>query len=181
MLKVTKMKKLMAVAFGCSLILGVSNAQAKAEVEITWEKPKEYTDVKPTNQSRTRFREGVFKKLDEHFAELAERLPDGQKLSVTVTDLDLAGQVWPSSFVGLGSGAGSDVRLVKRIDIPRMEFSYTLTDANGAVIKKDDVKIKDMAFQDSIRGHSSNDTLRYEKNMIKEWFDDEFPKLVAKQ
>lgn len=175
------MKRFMVAAFGCSLMFGISSAQAKAEVEITWENPKEYTDVKPTNQSRTRFREGVFKKLDEHFAELAERLPDGQKLLVTVTDLDLAGRVWPSSFVGLGSGAGSDVRLVKPIDIPRMEFSYTLIDADGNTVKQNDVKIKDMSFQDTIGLRSRNDALRYEKNMIKEWFDDEFPKLVAKQ
>lgn len=175
------MKRFMLAAFGCSLIFGISSAHSKAEVEITWENPKEYTDVKPTNQSRTRFREGVFKKLDEHFVELAERLPDGQKLAITVTNLDLAGQVWPAAFVGLGSGGGSDVRLVKTIDIPRMSFSYILTDSAGVVLKKDDVKIKDMAFQNSARSRFSNDSLRYEKNMIEEWFEDEFPKLVAKQ
>lgn len=175
------MKRYIPAILGCSFLLGISNVQAQADVEVVWENPEDYKDVKPTNQSRKRFREGVFKKLDEYFYELAENLPDGYKLNVTVTDLDLAGQVWPSSFVGLGGGAGSDVRLIKAIDIPRMEFNYTLADASGALVQEKELKIKDMAFQDSPRSRMSNDSLRYEKHMIKEWFDDEFPKLVAKQ
>ena len=104
-------KKLLAVFSGTALLMA-SQVQGAANVEITWENPKEYADVKPSNESRKHFRERVFRKLDEHFVELAEKLPDGQTLMVTVTDLDLAGQVWPASFVGFGN-SGSDVRLIK--------------------------------------------------------------------
>lgn len=170
-------KKLLAMLSGASLLFAFQ-AGAAAEVEVTWENPKDYTDVKPANESRKHFRKRVFKKLDEHFAKLAEKLPDGQVLQITVTDLDLAGQVWPASFVGLGSG-GSDVRLIKRVDIPRMEFSYKLLDANKQVVQEADVKIKDMSFQDRLRSSHKNDTFRYEKTMIKDWFNDEFPELIA--
>ncbi len=99
---------------------------------------------------------------------------------MTVTNLDLAGQVWPASFVGFGHSA-SDVRLVKHHDIPRMNFSYKLTEKDGTVVKEGEVKLKDMGFQDHIiRASARDEPLRYEKNMIKQWFDDEFPKLIVK-
>ena len=172
-------KKILAVLTGVGLLL-TSQAQAAANVEVTWENPKEYTDVKPSNESRKHFRKRVFKQLDNHFVELAEKLPDGQTLQVTVTDLDLAGQVWPASFVGFGN-SGSDVRLIKRIDIPRMTFSYKLLDADKNVIQESsEVKIKDMGFQDRLTSSFRDEPFRYEKQMIKDWFNDEFPELIAK-
>ncbi len=173
------MKKFLVALIGGGLCLLSSQGYAKAEVDITWQNPEDYSDVRPTNESRKRFRERTFRRLDEYINELSERFPEGQKLEMTVTNLDLAGQVWPASFVGFGH-SGSDVRLVKRIDIPRMNFSYKLTDASGALVKEGEVKLKDMGFQDSLRGRLKQETLQYEKNMIREWFDDEFPKMVVK-
>ena len=158
------------VLLACLSFSGWLNA---AQVEITWEDPESYADVKPSNESRVRFRERTFKNIEEYFAELAEKLPDDQTLSITVTDLDLAGQVWPSQFVGLGNSTG-DVRLIKQIDIPRMKFSYTLSDSSGNVIQSDDVNIKDMGFMDSITVHRNHEGLVYEKAMIKDWYDDTF-------
>lgn len=156
-------------------------AMATASVDVTWENPKDYADVRPSNESRTGFQKRTFAQLDKHIAKLAEKLPDDYKLSMTVTDLDLAGQVWPSSFVGLGNGGANDVRLIKRVHIPRMEFSYTLTDATGAVVKSADVNIKDMNFMESIARMRNSDPLRYEKNMLGEWFRDELSEQFVKQ
>lgn len=157
-----------------------SFSYAKADVEITWENPKEFRDVRPTIQSRSNFREQTFSHIEEYVNKLAEELPDGQTLSINVTDLDLAGQVWPSPFVGFSSGGG-DVRVVKAIDIPRMTFSYTLKDAAGVVVQSaDEVKLKDMSFMDRSNFSSRNDPLRYEKKMIEDWFQDEFPELISK-
>lgn len=171
-------KKLFALASGALLLL-TAQASTAAQVEVTWENPKEYTDVKPANESRKHFRKRVFRNLDEHFAEMAERLPEDHMLQITVTDVDLAGQVWPASFVGIGSG-GSDVRLVKRVDIPRMEFSYKLVDGSKQVVQESEVKIKDMGFQERTTSLYRDDPFRYEKQMLKDWFRDEFPELTAK-
>lgn len=175
------MKLTRGFALATVMALSASPVLAKAELEIEWQNPEEFRDVKPTSQSRKSFREQTFKKLEEYISELAEQLPDGQKLSMTVTDLDLAGEVWPASFVGYGH-AGSEVRLVKSLYIPRMQFSYVLTDSYGKIIKQnEEVKIKDMAFQDRVNRTSRTDSLVYEKTMIKEWFADEFPELTAKK
>lgn len=169
-----------AVALSLAVVLSPAT-HAAAEVEITWQNPEDYRDVRPANESRKRFRERVFAQLDEYVADLAEKLPAGHTLNVTVNDLDLAGRVWPASFIGLGSG-GSDVRLIKGIDIPRMAFSYTLTDNTGAVLKTADVQLKDMSFQHrGLRALHDDDPLRYEKNMLRRWFDKEFPEFFAQQ
>lgn len=173
------MKKLPFAIIAGALSICSTHLLAKAEVEIVWENPKEFRDVESTMASRSKFREQTFKQLEEYFNELAEDLPNGQVLSLTVTDLDLAGEVWPASFVGLGHSP-SEVRLVKRIYIPRMTFSYSLKDGSGEMVKQADVDLKDMSFQDRFNPFFDSESLRYEKNMIKEWFEDEFPDLIAK-
>ena len=151
-----------------------------AEVEIIWEEPKSYSDVRPTNESRKRFRERTLKELEEHITELASNLPESQVLSMTVTNVDLAGQVWPSQFVGFGNGAGSDVRIIKRVDIPRMTFSYSLSNADGQVIlSADDIKLKDMDFMESNIRRNRTESLSYEKAMLNDWFADTFSTQVA--
>ena len=174
-----KIAKLTSVSSLLLASVGMSGLLQAAQVEVTWEEPKSYRDVKPSNESRTRFRERTFKELDEFFTELAEKLPDDQKLSITVTDLDLAGQVWPASFVGMGQSA-TDVRIIKEIDIPRMSFSYVITGGDSTVLKSEEVKIKDMMFMNTVNRRLPSDNLVYEKNMIEDWFNDTFAEsLVA--
>ncbi|RDV28222.1 DUF3016 domain-containing protein [Alteromonas aestuariivivens] len=162
---------------GC---LACGAATAAAEVEVNWKEPDSYTDVKPVNETRKGFQERTFSVLEKHFSELAESLPDDYNLSVEVTNVDLAGQVWPASFVGLGHSS-SDVRLIKRLDIPRMTFSYTLADSSGKVVKSADVNLKDMGFMDGIVRGFESDSFRYEKNMLTEWYEAEFEDLLANQ
>lgn len=167
------MKTLVVVTF-FALTLGLSKqALAEAELEIEWEKPEKYSDVRSANQGRKSFQEITFKNIEAYLGELAEGLADHQKLVIKVTNLDLAGKILPASFAGLGH-SGSDVRVVKNHDIPRMYFSYQLLDAAGVVIQQNEVKLKDMAFLDSSTGFFESDSLRYEKSMLKRWFGDEF-------
>ncbi len=149
-----------------------------AEVTVNWDEPEKFTDVKPSNESRQKFRERTLRSLEEYFVDLAAALPAQQKLTVTVTDLDLAGEVWPASFVGMGN-SGSDVRLVKRHYIPRMAFNYSLSDESGTVVKQAEVNLKDMGFMDGLRSNLNHESLRYEKQMLKEWFEDEFGQQVS--
>lgn len=162
-----------------SLLLSSTQVLSQAQVEINWENPEEYRDVRPTMESRVKFREHTFEQLQEYLQKLAEKLPDDQKLVLNVTNLDLAGEVWPASFVGFGHSA-NDVRVVKSIDIPRMSFTYKLMNTAEELIREGDVDLKDMAFMDRSNRFFSSESLRYEKNMLKNWFNDEFPELVVK-
>ncbi|MGY0565060.1 MAG: DUF3016 domain-containing protein [Paraglaciecola chathamensis] len=173
------MKKLAVVLLsGVSLMLS-AQAYSQGKVEVTWENTEKYTDVRPSNESRKRFKERTFKQLDEYLVELAEALPEGQTLNMTVTNLDLAGQVWPASFVGIGNGA-NDVRLIKSIDIPRIAFSFELLGADGTVLQQGEQNLKDMSFQDRHNPFFSSENLRYEKNMLRMWFEEQFEQNLAK-
>ena len=173
------MKKLMIPLMASSLLLCSTQVLSQAQVEINWQNPEKYRDVRPTMESRIKFREHTFEQLQEYFEKLAEKLPGDQKLLLNVTDLDLAGQVWPGSFVGLGYST-SEIRVIKNIDIPRMNFSYKLVNAADELIQEGDVELKDMAFMDRSNRFFNSESLRYEKNMLKNWFNDEFPELVVK-
>ena len=164
-----------------AVTLGLSSqVVAQAKVEIEWDKPEEYRDVRPSNESRKKFREATFEHLNEYMNKLASALPEDQKLLMKVSDLDLAGQVWPISYLGFGHG-GSDVRIVKNIDIPRINFSYQLLTQSGQVVKQAEVKLKDMSFLDRSNRSFKSDSLRYEKNMLQRWFKKEFGTQIAKE
>ena len=60
-----------------------------------------------------------------------------------------------------------------------MTFSYSLSE-NNEVIKTADVSLKDMAFMNRATNIRHNDALRYEKVMLKRWFDKEFADSLVK-
>lgn len=174
--------KTLSILVTSAFALGLSSyvvAQDADKVEIEWDKPEKYRDVRASNESRKRFREATFERITEYMNELASSLPANQKLQMKVSDLDLAGQVWPASFVGLGH-SGADVRIIKSIDIPRINFSYQLVDESGQVVQQAEVKLKDMSFFDRGSHIFRNDPLSYEKNMLKRWFNKEFESHIAK-
>ncbi|MFT2090020.1 DUF3016 domain-containing protein [Paraglaciecola sp. 2405UD69-4] len=169
------------VAFCACLTLSLLGTQVTAatQVEVQWQNPEDFRDVQSSSGSRKRFEASTFKNLDEYLQELSRKLPEGSRLVMTVTDLDLAGQVFPASFVGLGSG-GSDIRVIKAVDIPRMNFNYQLMSSSGELIQESDVELKDMSFLNNANHHFRNEPLRYEKNMLKRWFDKEFSQQISR-
>jgi hypothetical protein len=163
----------------CTVTLGLSSqVLAQAKVEIEWDKPEKYRDVRPSNESRKRFRESTFKRIHEYMNKLALTLPDNKTLQMKVSDLDLAGQVWPASHIGLGHSA-SDVRVIKSIDIPRIDFSYQLLNESGEIVEQADVKLKDMSFLNRSNSFFKSESLRYEKAMLQRWFNKEFSTYIA--
>lgn len=142
------------------------------KVSVVWVNPKDFTDVRPSSEGRKSFRNRTMKDLHQFIDKLAADLPDGHKLNVNVTDLDLAGRVWPATAVG--SNNGQNIRVVRQMDIPRMNFSYELLDASGVVVKSGQQELKDMAFQDRAINRRTHENLLYEKGMVKRWFKEEF-------
>ena len=157
------------------------SAPSFSNVEIEWKEYEEYSDIRPSNESRKRFAENTFKKIEKYMVRLMKTMPEDQKLSLVVTDLDLAGRVQfggtpifiRGSFARFGNGT-SDIRIIDRIDHPRMEFSYTLTDSNGQVVRSGEENLRDLGFQDRVLSVPRGDRLRYEKQMLREWFYKEF-------
>ncbi len=145
-----------------------------ADSEVTWTNPDKYRDVKAgQNENRKRFQERTFANLEKHFAKLAAKLPKGQKLTIDVTDVDLAGDV--------NAGGIDRIRIVKDLYFPRIEFSFQLTDANGTSILADSINLKDMGFMTSSHLKYRNDSLGHEKKMLDDWFSKTFSEHIVKK
>jgi hypothetical protein len=171
------MRKLALICSIVSLACLAGPAAYAAEVEVNWDKPEKFTDIRPANESRHKYRERVMKHFAGFFADMAQKLPEGYSWKVTVTDIDLAGEIDP--FAG---GAGQELRVVKDIYSPAIKFSHVLQDKYGEQILNQQEQLRDMSFMNSLRSYHSNEEFNYEKQMLLQWFSrDVLPKVEAAQ
>lgn len=153
-------------------IVYVSDNQFE-RISVEWIAPKSFSDVKEGNFSSERFRKRVFNQLEKHLDKLASDLPDGQTMNFKFTDLDLAGRVEPASFIGISLGSSAnldDVRIMRDVDIPRIKFEYELINADGEVIRTEEVNLKNMNYLHEIGMASRNKPYKHEKRMLSKWF-----------
>jgi len=143
---------------------GVAYAQGKADVQ--WIEPQNFRDAGLGTWERDR----TLRALGEYIDRLARRLPDGQVLKLEVTDLDLAGEVWPRST--------HEVRIVRGgIDWPHMSMRYSLTGEGGKVLKSGQADLVDMGYLFAGRFASSIEgDFAYEKRMLDRWFSEQIVK-----
>jgi hypothetical protein len=97
-------------------------------------------------------------------------LQPGQKLHVTFTDIDLAGD-----FPGSGGGRYDRVRVIRGIYIPRQELTFQVTDPAGQVVKEGKRTLTDLNFQMSggLR-IDSGEPYFYDKLLLEDWLRKEF-------
>lgn len=136
------------------------------EAKVTWQEPEKFTDIRPGNETRDGFQARVFKDFGQIFSDLAKKLPDGYQLEIIVSDLDLAGDV-----NGLYATRARDIRIIKELYWPRMSFSYTLKDANNALLASGKEELKDMNFMSRVGISTGNSSFNYEETMLRDWFN----------
>ena len=152
--------RMMKAALAGLLVLGAG--AASAEVKVTYIESDKFADLPFSPWDR----EDVLKRLTEHFNKLGERLPQGQDLTLEVTDIDLAGREYPAPR------SGRELRVMKGMaDWPTMDLRYSLSQ-DGKVLKEGSVKLSDMSYMQRITRASDSDPMRYEKRMIADWFDE---------
>ncbi len=133
-------------------------------VSVTWQSPGHYRDIESSGEIQSRFQKRLFEDLTKALSkEAAKVLKDNQKLKLTVTDVDLAGDVRPSF------GAGDDIRVVKDIYPPRFKFSYTLTQ-DGKTVAEGKENLTDLSFLDRIQPAFER-PFKYETHLLNSWMD----------
>lgn len=149
----------------------LASGAASAQVSVSYVKPDDYADV-PRNAIE---RERVLKDFSNYFESWNARLPAGQSLKIEVLDIDLAGRMWPRR------NGGEDIRVLNDgADWPRMRLYYTL-EQNGQILRSGDEQLSNMSYMQRINRYWETDTLRYEKQMLDEWFDKTIvPKVAAR-
>jgi len=159
------MKTFIQTVVPCALLcLGsLASAQSVPVVEVIFEKPENYTDVYP----RTRFGSETELKqaLDDIrriFAEQgARQLKPGDKLKVTVLDVNLAGEFEP------GGASRGDYRIMRGITWPSMKVRYVFT--RDGQERSGEMLISDSSYQDHARQCSTGGQFCYEERMIQRW------------
>jgi hypothetical protein len=147
----------------------LATSAAWAEVSVTYVKPDDYTDVPRSVIERDR----VLKDFSEYFAKLDKKLPAGQSLKIEVLDIDLAGRLYPRY------SGGDDIRVLKGgADWPRMHLRYTLSQ-DGQTLRSGDEQLSNMNYQMSMTRYADSEPLRYEKQMLDDWFKKTIAPTVA--
>lgn len=151
------------MAFAGLCLLSATSAFA-AEVTVHYVQPDKFADMPFEPWER----EDVLKQLTEHFTKLGQRLPSDQTLTIDVIDIDLAGRVIPNTR------SGRDLRIMKgEADWPHMRLRYSLQQG-GTVVASGDADISDMAYMMHLNRYSDGDPLRFEKQMLDDWFEKTF-------
>ncbi|MBI2496956.1 MAG: DUF3016 domain-containing protein [Opitutae bacterium] len=150
-----------------TLIAADKAVTPEVRVTVVFDHPEKYTDVKEYDfdSENTRGRDHYLPLLKEHIeAEAGRLLAPGQKVTITFSDIDLAGDFEPWHGPRF-----NDIRVVKEIYPPRLTFTFRLTDENGRVVGEGERKLIDLAYQMRITGGFRDDPLRYEKDLLNDW------------
>jgi hypothetical protein len=140
-------------------------------VAVRFVEPTRYSDVRDARLSTAE----VQKPLEEALVALGSQLPGNQRLEIDITDVDLAGEIEPI-------GPRMDmVRVMRSHTWPRIAMHYTLRDAGGQALRSAELTVSDMDYLNNSRPMGSSDPLRYEKQMLSDWFRREFANQNAAQ
>lgn len=146
-----------------------SQAQAPV-VDVRLDNPAHFTDFRDD-----RFRGGrPAARLADELREWIEReaprhLPPGSRLTVTVIDVDMAGEFEPWRSTAL-----MDVRIVRDIYPSRVTLAFSLADESGKVVRQGERKLVS-AMPPSAFLRGGDGPLQYEKALLRDWLAREFP------
>lgn len=151
-----------AVALVAALLLVfvAPPAMAAGQVEVNFVEPRQFADIGRTAFEQDRHLES----LGGFLRKLGARLPDGQRLVIDVTDVDLAGEPNPLGF--------DETRVLRgRADWPRIVLRWSLQGAGGTLASGED-RLADMTYLFFPARPREDTDLPYEKRLLEAWFVD---------
>lgn len=159
--KYTLSRCLPAVVLFCGSAWAADKA---SRVDVAFDHPEKFRDVRESSMASDKDRDYLLGQIKTYVEEQAQRFvgPD-QKLTLTFTEIDMAGDFEPWR-----GPQWTDIRVVKDIYPPRIDFVYKLTDASGAVILEGKAQLRDLSFTSRMT-MDRNDPLRIEKDLIRDW------------
>lgn len=143
-----------------------------AAVTVTYQQPENYHDLALSGSDTPSMQAEVMKQLEVHFKKLGESyLPKGDKLEITVQDIDMAGAYEPWQTPNL-----TRTRFIRDIYRPKFILHYRWLDPSGIVKADKDETVSDLNYlmRQETRKYQDNDPLRYEKTLLDRWFLETF-------
>jgi hypothetical protein len=160
------MKRDFAIVAVIATVLALTSTEAPASpVRVEFVTPDKFTDAGPAFDvaERERNLEGLKRHL---LAQGARHLAPGETLSVTVTDVDLAGSYEGRQRYSHG------VRIVRNAYPPRIELDFRVARADASVVKEGHRSLRDSSFMMGSNRYAG-DALRYEKVLLDDWLERE--------
>ena len=132
---------------------------------------KKFKDYELTNYSRSKSLQILEKDFSRVFTKLSSKyLKDGQSMSISVTNLDLPGDLRFS--VGPNH---QDIRIVKDISPIKLTFNYQVLADDGSVVSEGEYKIKEflhLSLHSTRLKHRGN--LAHFMPLLEKWFKSKF-------
>ena len=167
-------KKLPAIAFlllsGCAA--SAPHDETVSRVSVSFVEPEKFTDSRRVESAPTSA--GVLRELEKFLIETGGGyLPATTKLSIRVTDIDLA-----SDFELFRGPQADQVRINKGLYPPRIMLEFEVIDGTAAVVRSGKRDLTDLNYQ--LRNvYPREDYLRYEKDILRDWLRAELGVLSA--
>ncbi len=170
-MKTTRLLLLSALAWvGAGTVSALDTVKGPSRVEVVFFEPEKFIDVRDSYMGSDKGRDGTLETLKEYLTTRGVRgLLPGQKLAITITEVDLAGDFEPWR-----GGQWGDVRIVKDIYPPRISLVFRLTNADGTIVKEGKRDLRDLAFMMKLTMGFRDDPLRHEKALLDDWLSAEF-------
>ncbi len=139
--------------------------------EVIFSHPEKFADVRNSYTENDKDRDAILGQLKDYIVQRSKfYIPEGQKLTITVTDVDMAGDFEPWRGPQM-----TDVRIVKDIYPPKVDLEFKLTGADGRIVKEGKRQLRDLAFM--MKSNTApNDNLRFEKALLDDWLRADFPR-----
>jgi hypothetical protein len=137
-------------------------------VTVELANPQTFTDFKTSCVARPADVAVLAAQLERYLKTAAARvLPEGQRMEITVTNIDMAGdiEVWRNPFL-------CDLRTMKDVYPPRIDLSFRVLDAEGKELRGGARSLVDVNYLDR-SAPSGIDQLRYEKYLLSDWLQRE--------
>ena len=140
------------------------SAPATAAITVSFIEPEHYRDASLDGAYPDEADDKGMREIRRHLESLGERyLASGQELKVEILDIDLAGRHEP------WRAHAYRVRIMRDITWPRIRLRYVLEN-EGIVATTTEESVIDMNYLGRPSVYYESDRLRYEKQMLDDWF-----------
>jgi len=144
---------------------------ARAEVSVQFVDPEKFSDLSLSGSTTEGVQRHIMGELSKYLKYLGDTyLRAGQKLDITFLDIDMAGDYEPWRTPNL-----THTRFIREVYIPRMTLRHVWRDAQGKVLADQQERVSDLNYlMIADPYYTYNDPLRYEKAMLRRWFEERF-------
>lgn len=155
---------LVGVAASPPMSAAPKTAAPDSRIQVEFVNPDKFTDLKADASGSRKGRDSYLEQLKGYLIQQAGgQLPKGQRLSVSITNINMAGDFEPWRGPSL-----TNVRVVKDQYPPRIDLSFKITDAKGKTLREGSRELKNLSFlRDAVINRQ--DPLRHEKKLLDDW------------